>query len=106
MMTILDNVTIPPYLEAANRISDELELLGFVTDEVSKSYGLVERISKIIQRTIEKNTIFSYDDMYCRFRTNVTDKELDGAILEYCESSYDQLSSMDGWDEDLQNQIT
>lgn len=92
----LNTLTIPPYLEAAQRISDELELRRFTTDDPSKSEGLIESIAQIIKKTMEGNLVVGGGGSPDVSRS---DPEIEDEIGRL-------PGTNDGWDNDLQNQIT
>lgn len=93
----LNTLTIPPYLEAAQRISDELELRGFTTDNPSLAEGLTECLAQIIQETMEGNLIIGGEEP-----PDINIQRSDPEI----EDEVGRLPGADGWEGDLQNQIT
>jgi len=54
-----EGLEIAMYLEAAQRISDELTARGFTTDNLDSAQGLIDKMADIIRGTIKECTNYS-----------------------------------------------
>lgn len=80
------------YLEAANRVMDELEARGFSTEDPGSSYDLLETIAFIIKSTVDGNYNFVVPDV-------------DSQIL-LSENINEAAVSFNPWNGGIQSQIT
>lgn len=98
-------MTIATYLEAAERIVQELETRGFTTETSENSENLEMVIAEIIQKTLQGNTNFVTVPDPCE----PTDEEVE-ALMRELEREVSSPpppphKGNDGWDGDLQNQM-
>lgn len=75
----------PKYLEIAQKIEEELLRRNFTTDKPEKAVSLQETIVNIITETLQGNTNYSYDSF---------------------QDIIYPMNNEDGWENDLQNQIS
>jgi len=85
------------FREVAVKIADELDSRGFATDYREGADGLVEKIEEIIRKTLTGNVNF----------TEATEPvQIERDIMDLFDELIYSGKIEDGWNGDLQNQIS
>ncbi len=98
---LIECLAIATYLEAAHKITEELDARGFTTDNPENADNLEMVIAEIIQNTIRGNTNFSVADGPKEYEP--TDAEMEEMLSELLRES-EARQCCDGWEGDLTNQ--